>query len=216
MNLKALILILILPLSAWAKAPGAREVKADTLSYLRELRTQNVTRLQEIEETLSKKIENDKPAELETEVRRLKLAQREHQLRQEFLNRLIFQIDTKYTGGDLRAFLENALKDMAKVDAITSAVDMGLWKFLRFAADAVRQIPEHKENIVIFLEGYMNRSVSNPVQPSEYLNSRNYTNGSMSESGTPVSPEEAGAIADRRLQELDQEERPTTTVPATH
>ncbi|NJM10278.1 MAG: hypothetical protein HC883_05305 [Bdellovibrionaceae bacterium] len=48
----------------------------------------------------------------------------------------------------------------------------------------------------------MNRSVANPIRPEDYLNSRNYTNGSKSESGKPLSRDEVGAVADRRLQEM--------------
>lgn len=126
----------------------------------------------------------------------------EHMLRQEFLDRLIFQVDSKFAGGDLRIFLEKALTDMAKVDAVTSAVDTGLWKFLKFAADAIHRLPEQKENIVTFLEGYMNRSISNPICPDEYLNSRNYTNGAASEAGTPIDREDVGSATERRIHEV--------------
>jgi hypothetical protein len=88
---------------------------------------------------------------------------------------------------------------MAKVDAVSSTADSGLWKFMRYAADAVRRLPEQKENILPFLEGYMSRSVSHPIRPEDYLSSRNYTNGAESESGSPLSREDVGAIADRRI-----------------
>lgn len=191
---------------ALAKDGPAAEVKRETLAYLQDLRVQNVKRLKDIDATLSRKIEDTPPAMLEKEVSSLKVAQREHKLRQEFLDRLIFQIDTKFAGGDLRLFLERALTEMAKIDAVSSTVDTGLWKFLKFAADAVKSLPERKENIVSFLEGYMNRSVANPIKPEDYLNSRNYSNGTKSETGAPIERDKVGEFADQRLLELQPEQ----------
>ncbi|MGE4130198.1 MAG: hypothetical protein AB7F86_01095 [Bdellovibrionales bacterium] len=186
-------------------AQTEREVKSDTLKYLQDLRAQNVRRLQEIDKTLSEKIEDPKPAQLDAEVTVLRSAKNEHLLRQEFLNRMIFQVDTKFGGGDLKGFFERALTDMAKVDALSTAKDTGLWKFLKYAADAMRTLPEQKENILSFLEGYMNRSITNPIRPEDFLSTRNYTNGTKSEAAQPISREEVGAIADRRLREQTPE-----------
>jgi hypothetical protein len=142
-------------------------------------------------------------ADLATEVTDLRAKRQEHQLRQDFLDRLVAQIDSHFSGGDLRAFLEGALTEMAKVDAV--AANGGLCVFMRYAAEAVKRLPEQKENILAFLEGYMNRSISKPIPPKEFLASRNYTNGAESESGAPLSREVVGAIADRRLQEMAHE-----------
>ncbi|MBX3021321.1 MAG: hypothetical protein KF799_06540 [Bdellovibrionales bacterium] len=203
-----LLTCLSLSLSALAAERSVIEVKSDSLRFLQDLRSENVKRLKEIDQTLSRKIEEATSATLETEVGSLRSAKREHTLRQEFLDRLIFQIDTKFAGGDLRAFLERSLTDMAKVDAVSSANETGLWKFMKYAADAVRRLPEKKENVLAFLEGYMTKSVSNPLRPEDYLSARNYTNGSKSEEGSPLSREDVGAIADRRLQELNETQAP--------
>lgn len=180
--------------------------KSDSLKYLQDLRSQNVKRLQEIDQSLTRKIEESAPTQIESDVNTLKQAKKEHVLRQEFLDRLIFQVDTKFRGGDMKAFLERTLVDMAKVDAV-GAGESGLWKFLRYASDAVRRLPEQRENILSFLEGYMNRSVANPVKPEDFLSSRNYSNGAKSESGSPMAREEVGAVADRRLKEIEQQQQ---------
>lgn len=182
------------------EATAKPDVRADTLLYLQDLRTQNVKRLTEIDRSLSEKIEDSRSNTLESEVTTLKQAKREHLLRQEFLDRLIFQVDTKFREGELRPFMERALVEMAKID-VSSQNESGLWKFLKYAADAMHRLPEQKENVLAFLEGYMNRSVSNPINPEDYLSSRNYTNGSISESGNPLKRDEVGDIADRRARE---------------
>src|SRR5262249_15859028 len=127
--------------SVWAK--DASEIKADSLRQLQELRAQNVKRLREIDSALGKRIEEPQTANLEKEIEVLKGEKHEHALRQEFLDRLIFQVDTKFAGTDLRAFLEHALLDMAKVDAMQASDNGGgLWKFLKFSADAIHRLPE--------------------------------------------------------------------------
>jgi hypothetical protein len=185
-----------------AKEAASVEVKGDSLRHLQELRVQNVKRLTELDQAINKKFEDTKLNNFEEDVQTLKAERQEYSMRQEFLNRLIFQLDTKYSGGDLRAFLERALVEMAKVDAISTATaGDGLWKFLKYSADAIHRLPEQKENILAFLEGYMNLSVSNPILPEQYLASRNYTNGIKSEQGNPMNRDEVGAIAAQRVQQ---------------
>lgn len=213
----ALYFILTLAWSClWAKpAPNRLQTKSEALLHLRELRSQNVKRLKDIDDSLRNQIENSPVTALELEVTRLKTARKEYALRQEFLDRLIFQIDTKYTEGDLRAFLERSLTDMAKVDATSSTEDTGLWKFMKFAAEAIHRLPEQKENILFFLEGYMNRSIANPIRPEDFLTTRNYSNGATSESGKPMSREQAGDLADSRLKELNSAPENHETSPPT-
>jgi len=210
----ALMICSTVSLTAQAADRSSIQVKSDSLRFLQDLRNENVKRLKEIDQTLNRKIDETTQDTLESEVSKLRLAKREHVMRQEFLDRLILQVDTKFGGGDLRAFLERALTDMAKID-VSSATDTGLWKFMKYAADAVRRLPEKKENILAFLEGYMTKSVSNPMLPQEYMASRNYTNGAKSEQGSPLNREDVGAIADRRLQELEPnaEQQPVIELP---
>lgn len=188
---------------AWAMERPNVEIKRDSLRYLQDLRSENTKRLVEIDKSLHNRGEDRPSARQETEMATLKAAQQEHRLRQKFLDLLIFWIDTKFAGDDLRRFLGDALGDMAtKVDTVSSSADVGLGKFMRNAAEAVHRLPERKENILSFLEGYMYRSISNPVRPDEFLAGRNYTNGSKNEEGSPLSREEAGAVADERLKEI--------------
>jgi hypothetical protein len=201
---------------ALAKETPSADVKAETLRSLQDLRVENVKRLSDIDQALSKKIVEGKPGNLEKEVLTLRTSRKEHMLRQEFLDRLILQVDANFRGGDLRQFLQITLTDMARTDAMSTATDAGLWKFLKYASEAIKSLPERKENILAFLEGYMNRSVLDPIQPQDYLNSRNYTNGSVSEQGHPMDRDEVGDLADQRLQELNEEAEPLvkSQVPA--
>ena len=216
MNAICKSLVLCAALMATGVAMAKEDGKSDSLKYLQELRNKESKRLREINDKLSKKMDEANTASLDDEMGTLKDQQKEHQLRQEFLDRLIFQVDTKFAGGDMRIFLEHTLIDMAKVDAVSTAnSENGLWKFLKYSSDAIKRLPEQKENILAFLEGYMNRSVANPIPPQDYLATRNYTNGSASDSGRPLGREEAGTVADRRLQEMQAvRETVRATAPA--
>lgn len=201
----ALITVLTNVSGVYAKANSRPDARIEALSYLRDMRSANVKRLIEIDDALRARIEESSASAVEFEVSRLQTAKREHALRQEFLDRLILQVDTRFMGGDLRIFLERALTEMAKIDATNSAANPALWKFLKFASEVIRRLPEKNENIVMFLEGYMNRSVANPIRPEDFLNSRNYSNGLESESGHPLERDEVGAVADSRIKSLPEE-----------
>lgn len=212
MNIAAVLMVMTFTTAAYGQSNA--QMKSDSLKYLQDLRSQNVKRMQEIDQSINRKMEETSPSQIETEVSSLKTAKKEHVMRQEFLDRLIFQIDTKFNGADLKAFLERSLVDMAKIDAANSATETGIWKFMKYASDAIRRLPEKKENILSFLEGYMNRSVSNPVKPEDFINQRNYTNGATSEAAKPLSREEVGEIADRRIREVSIQNVPAAAKPA--
>lgn len=220
LQITALVLAIFAGAPLWAAGSNSADIKADSLHQLQELRTQNVKRLAEIDAALGKRIEAPQTQDLESDVEILKAEKHEHMLRQEFLDRLIFEIDTKFTGGDLRAFLEHTLLDMAKVDAAQASSEDSLWRFLKYTSEAIHRLPEQKENILAFIEGYMNRSVSNPMPPQDYLNTRNYTNGAKSESGRPMSREEVGEFADQRIHEMSAAQAvatpPAPAVPVQH
>ncbi len=146
----SILVLFTLPLAA--KESVRLEAKTEALSTLREMRNANVKRLIEIDNTVRARIEESPSLNVEFEISRLRIAKQEHALRQDFLDRLIFQVDTKFAGGDLRLFLERALTEMAKVDATAADQGSGLWKFLKFAAEAVRRLPEKNENVLAFLE----------------------------------------------------------------
>jgi len=220
LQILSLSMAIVLAAPVWAKETRQFQVKSEALRALKEMREQNVKRLKEIDQTLRARIEDSSAVSVEFEVNRLRVAKHEHTLRQEFLDRLIFQVDTKFSGGDLRPFLERTLTEMAKVDAASMAPnDAGLWKFLKFAAEVVGKLPEKKENILTFLEGYMNRSVANPIRPEDFMSTRNYSNGLDSESGHPLARDEVGAVADRRIRQVqegenDQPAKPTLSTLA--
>ena len=198
---KALILTSTLgQLCHAADSSSTLQIKGDSLAYLQNMREGNVKRLRDIDQSLRTKMgeENADDAQIQA----LRDQRHEHLLRQEFLGRLIFQVDTRYSGGDLRLFLRSSLREMALTDVTSSNADeQSLWKFMKYASEALAGAAEKREDVLAFLDGYMQRSVSHPVPPKAYLSARNYTNGLQNDSGRPMRADLAGAIADRRTRE---------------
>jgi hypothetical protein len=198
---KALILASTLGRMAHAaETPSTLQVKGDSLAYLQNMREVNVKRLQEIDQSLRTKMSADNVDD--ALIQNLREQRHEHLLRQEFLGRLIFQVDTRYNGGDLRMFLRSSLREMALNDVTANNADeLSLWKFMKNAAEALAGTADKREDVLAFLDGYMQRSVTNPANPKLYLSARNYTNGLQNDSGHPMRADLAGAIADKRTRE---------------
>jgi hypothetical protein len=153
---------------------------------------------------------------------------RERLLRQEFLDRLVFQIDSKFQGGEIREFLHQTFLEMSLTEASSGASDTSLWRFLTYLSLAIKTLPERGENLISFVEGYMEFStISKPVRPDQFVSLRHYTNGTSSHPAEQaVDKTEVGDAVESRLEQyerqtvLDQavkrfeERKPLLKVPA--
>jgi hypothetical protein len=98
--------------------------------------------------------------------------------RREIVDRLIFQVDSKWDGkSPLKDFLATTFIEMASTD-LSDGRDNRLWKEFTYLSMVMREVPEKNEDIVALFEGYLNFSnVLEPKTPAEFVASRNYTNG---------------------------------------
>ena len=101
--------------------------------------------------------------------------------RREVVDRLIFQLDTKWTPAQkLQTFLEQTFIEMAAAD-LADGRDSRLWKAFTYLSMVMREVPEQNEDVVGVFQGYLSfSSLLDPKTPAEFLASRNYTNGSQS------------------------------------
>jgi hypothetical protein len=189
-------------------------LKADILNKARGMRAQNGSRIKDINQRLTQIVEESQAANLDEDVNRLKTTLKEHLERQEFWDRVIFQIDTRFVGGDIREFLQSRLVEMAKVEA-SSPSSENLWKVFRYTADVLKSLPERKDDVIAVIEGYVrSTNPADPANPSTYLSQQNYTNGTHSETARTMSKEEVGELAERRLQQLDATQAAQAAQPA--
>lgn len=90
------------------------------------------------------------------------------------VDQLIFAVDTKWSGADLRAFLETQLLDLAVTD-LSEPGQGGWWKFLIQASISLREIAEPGCDPVKFLESYTVESgVLEPKSAFDVLKARKY------------------------------------------
>lgn len=185
----------------------------DKIQYLIELRNQNKSRLVEIDEQIKKELKQQTSGDLhatsdknlkhfESRIEHLRQARKEHLLRQDFIHRLIFQTNSYYRGGPLKAFLERSLTEMAEIEAKSPDGDTSLWKFLTYLSSALKNLASEDHDLFAVIEGYMNYStLSSPKPPHDFLSQRNYSNGSYAVAGNPVSREEVGTLVEEQLKE---------------
>jgi hypothetical protein len=216
------------PLSERAEIRNKSKVLDDLKSFQnKQLQTladieQSIRKI--LQETQSVSLKSGDPVALEKQLRlvpvrlrALKEKREELQLRRDFIDQLIFQVDTKWTAQNLQTFLEQQLTEMALTDLApasgnASASQTELWRFYLYLSIAIREIPEPREDLLAFVTGYMDFStIRSPKSPLAFLESRNYTNGQMSQAANPAKREDVGSLVDRRLQELGLLKTPSAT-----
>lgn len=174
----------------------AAQAKSELLSSALALKQKNNLRLQEIDIQIgeileSRNLTTKSIGATEKELTRLQELKREHLLRQEFFDRLAFQIDSHYQGGNSRDFVRQRLLSMAQIDTQSSTNDS--WKFLTYLSVALAEIPEPSEDVIDFISDFVDSStIRNPIKPQEYMAKRNYSNGSRSFQAKPASIEQVG------------------------
>lgn len=210
--------------AGWAHDSGRNQ----TIEELKGLKAKNTQLLQELDQKLNKQLS---PATISTsgavqvphlnedEIEKISEERQEGLLRQELIDRLLLQVDSKFKGGDLRLFLVARLNEMARIDLLNSPGQQKLWKLMSYLSQALHNLPERGDNIVAFIDGYLQRSkFKKPLKPEEYLLSRQYSNGRDSVAATPATREQVGEQLESRLNELDKAtpKAPTAVEPLTN
>ena len=145
----------------------------------------------------------------------LEIKRTELTARRDFIDQVIFTVDNKWTAQPLKGFFESQFLDLAFNDFTDQRGEGRMWKFMLYMSVTVREIPEPREDVVNVIESYMDyASVLNPKTPGEFLNSRNYTNGSTSLAAKPVDRAALGEYLETRLKELKASKAAAANAPA--
>ena len=151
---------------------------------------------QEMEERLSL---------IQTKIHNLVEQQKEHLLREEFFNLMIFHLQN-FGGGSLKGYLHSNIPRMTKLDAVSGAGRPSMITFLNNLGLAIRQLPERNEDILAFIIGYMKfSSIRKPIPPHRYVDMRNYINGKDSVRAEPATRENIGDLVEAQLDQLEQQ-----------
>lgn len=203
--------------------------KPEIVSRLKSIQERYTTAIQNSEQSMRKLIQESQnikigPDQVSAERQLQSLTKRlqatisekeELQLRYDFIGQLIFQIDSKWGSQPLAKFLEYQLLEMA-ITEITSASKSDLWRFYMNLSIAIRELPEKREDLVGFVDGYVEfSSMREPKSPVQYLNTRNYTNGAINQTARPVTREQLNAAVEKQLKELESLNPPPATSSGT-
>lgn len=184
--------------------------KKEALEKVRAYRSENLSRIHEIEKRRHEIISESNPGSLDQDVSLLKDTLSEHLKRQDFWDRLIFEIDTRFAGGDIREFLRSRLTEMAIVES-SSADTTNLMKLFRYTSDVIKGSAERREDTLALVNGYVrSTNPTNPDEPQNYLSRQDYSNGVLGESARTMSKEDAAELADRRVNEFQPQGRRET------
>jgi hypothetical protein len=125
------------------------------------------------------------------------LEDRERDLRIELVDRLSFQIDTKYAEQNLHQFFIDISNDIALTEHINSNRGLGskaeLFKNLSLS---LQEILEPSENVLSFLRSFVEfTGVKNPKSVDAFADSRSYTNGYEMQAAEKLTLDEAARLA---------------------
>ncbi len=132
--------------------------------------------------------------------------QSETQLRLDFFDRLSFQIESKLKDQDLRSFLIQILNEMSSSEALSADGNTILSIFLGYLSKAMQSVPEPNENLINFIEIYVEVStISHPIPPEQFVNLRHYSNGKISLTAKPVAADEVGDVTEEQINSIEVE-----------
>lgn len=174
-------------------AQAAAPSKKDVLAKLKTLQDKQIAESTELENAIRKQLNETIKLEIGDDdlgvagrrtnlvtkkIDELNKRRTELNARREIVDRLIFQIDTKWDGrSPLKNFLTTTFIEMASTD-LSDGRDNRLWKEFTYLSMVMREVPEKGDDVVSIFEGYLNfSSVLDPKTPAEFIASRNYTNG---------------------------------------
>jgi hypothetical protein len=133
------------------------------------------------------------------------LEDREKDLRLQFIHRLIFQVDRKYQGEDLKSFFAFAIKDMRLTDQMKINQSLGSIEiFLESLELAIQEILEPRESVVSLIQDFTDFSgISEPANVDEFAAHRSYFDGKKSIRARDLDLEVAGEIPDQDFIKMD-------------
>lgn len=140
------------------------------------------------------------------------LDDRERDLRQQFISRLLFQTEQKYRGIDLRQFLQTSISDMNVIDQMSRNQSWGSMEiFLENLNQSLNDLIEPHESALLFIQSFTEFSgISDPALMEEFAETRSYFDGRQMLAAHPMNREQAADLAEEMealepLPPLDQE-----------
>lgn len=185
----------------------------DAIKHLLSLKIKTSTKISEIDKQISAllnsttlfSVEQNSFKQFDLSLNQLMELKKELLLQLNIFDQFSHKIQNSFKKeDDLRLFLIHLSLEMAKKNSEGyTQIDPNTIRFLAFLSVALRSLPERGENVIDFIEGYIQySSVSHPKAPHLYFAQRHYTNGVVSEAAHPISKDKVGDIIDERINSL--------------
>lgn len=128
------------------------------------------------------------------------LEDRERDLRQQFISRLLFQIERKYMGENLKLFFQSSIWDMCLTDRMKMNQSLGgMEVFLENLNFSLKELLEPSENPLHFVEAFTEFSgISDPASMEEFADTRNYYDGRQVQGANPLELDQAANYAEEK------------------
>lgn len=108
------------------------------------------------------------------EISKIDLERWEMKSQRQIVDQLIFAVDTKWSGTDIKGFLEMTLMELSTTD-LNEPGQGAWWRFLIQASISLREIAEPGADPIRYLEGYMSESsVLEPRSALDLMKNKNY------------------------------------------
>ncbi len=209
--------------------------KRIVISKLKSIQSKQVQLIGEIDDKLKNKLKDTQDLRVtddtvSSELRMTRLQEsmelfdqkrREAVERSQFIDRLVFAVDTKWTKDSIKIFLEQTLLDIAsaEINQTDSKSASSIWKFATYLSVAIRELSEPREDIISFVDNYMEFStVLAPKPPTAFSQARSYTNGVTSQAAKVTNQEDLGDGVEKKVKAVGKDEpaaivQGTTTAP---
>jgi hypothetical protein len=195
-------------------SPAHGAPKDDMLKTVDELLVANSLSLQVIEKTIKNNMGTNDPRQGNLSASVAQSLKEEYVLRQEFLNRLKFQIVNYYRSTSTeQQFLDFALGKIQKQEELEGRSSKGLHKFANTLKEIFKKNLEKTQNPFEVIQYYFSQSkVTNPLSADEFLSKQDYVGRSLMLSAKK-SPSFDDLVKEA-VEEAEQEVQKTEAIPA--
>lgn len=183
--------------------------RTEILENLVKMRDEAQNKTAELELKIRKSIERSmNPDEIvapsEKEIKQMRAEMKDIKFKQNFLDRLIFQVDTRWKEqGEFKKFLTTTIQDLAKQEATNTDKD-GDWAYISQLGLVLKETAADRgENPMSLVQDYLKQStLQKPLKPKDFLSKRHYSNGKLSTQSETPEKDTVGDLVDKKLQSL--------------
>lgn len=183
--------------------------KSEIIQNLTKMRDEAHNKIVDLETKIQKSIDlsmnpEDMAPPSEKEIKNYRAEMKDIKFKQNFLDRLIFQVDTRWKEqGEFKKFLTMTIQEIAKQEATNTEKDSN-WSYISQLGLVLKETAgDRGENAMSLVEDYLKQStLQKPLKPKEFLSKRHYSNGKLSTQSETPEKDTVGDIVEKKIKSL--------------